>query len=287
MSKMATHCLPLLACLLAACSPTVAINSMVPDEGYWVLNGEAYGEDPRQALDVYVPEPLRADAPVVVFLYGGRWSSGEKENYRFVGQALVSRGFVVMVPNYRLYPQVKFPVFVQDAALALRWAREHAPDYGGDPERLFVMGHSAGAHIAALLALDPQYLEAAGGHRDWLAGMIGLAGPYDFLPFNDDDLKDMFGPAERYALSQPIHYVDGRNPPMLLLHGHHDSVVLERNTLSLAASIRAHGGPVQTRLYPLMGHLQVIASLAAPLRFSGTVLEDIAAFIETTRPPVP
>jgi acetyl esterase/lipase len=187
-----------------------------------------------------------------------------------------------MIPDYRTYPDVKFPAFVEDGAQAVRWARAHARDFGGDPDRLFVMGHSAGAHIAALLALDGSYLAAAGGSRQWLAGMIGLAGPYDFLPIEDDDLKAIFGPPERYAQSQPINFVDGHNPPMLLLHGKTDITVYARNTVNLAAKIREKGGPVQSIIYPVMSHVRIVACMAAPIRFTGPTLDDVSRFIQQT-----
>jgi acetyl esterase/lipase len=265
---------------LTACATRQLINAFVPEDGYRVHNGLGYGTLPRQAVDVYAPEPLPSAAPVVVFFYGGRWSGGDRDFYRFVGQALVSRGFVTVIADYRIYPAVKFPAFVEDGASAVRWAREHAREYGGDPKKIFVMGHSAGAHIAAMLALDPQYLKAVGGSRDWLAGMIGLAGAYDFLPLTEDDTKDMFGPPERYPLSQPINFVDGQNPPMLLVHGRTDTTVRLKNTVNLAAKIREKGGPVETVIYPAMGHARMVASFAPPLRFTSSVLDDVSAFIQ-------
>lgn len=264
---------------LSACASTRLINTFVPDDGYLVHGNLGYGELPRQAVDVYEPVPRLAKAPVVVFFYGGRWSGGTRDFYRFVGQALASRGYVTVIADYRLYPEVKFPAFVEDGAQAVRWAREHAQEYGGDPARLFVMGHSAGAHIAAMLALDPQYLKAVGGSRDWLAGMVGLSGPYDFLPLTDDDLKDMFGPPERYPQSQPINFVDGQNPPLLLLHGRTDTTVKLGNTVNLSEKVRAKGGPVETIIYPVMGHIRMVASLAAPLRWTSSVLDDVSEFI--------
>lgn len=265
---------------LTACASNRLLNAFIPDEGYTVQTNLGYGVLPRQALDVYVPAPKPVRAPVVVFFYGGRWSGGTREFYRFVGQALVSRGYVAVIADYRIYPEVKFPAFVEDGAQAVRWAREHAGEYGGDPEKLFVMGHSSGAHIAAMLALDPQYLQAVGGRRDWLAGMIGLSGPYDFLPLTDDDLKDMFGPPLRYPQSQPINFVDGKNSPMLLLHGRTDTTVKLKNTVNLAEKIKARGGPVETVIYPVMGHVRMVAGLAAPLRFTSNVLNDIDRFIK-------
>jgi acetyl esterase/lipase len=265
---------------LSACAARSVVNAFVPDDGYTLHSGIAYGDHARQRLDVYVPEPAPSAAPVVVFFYGGRWRSGDRDFYRFVGQALAARGYVALIADYRLYPEVRFPAFVEDGARAVRWARTHAPDYGGDPQKIFVMGHSAGAHIAALLALDPQYLQAVGGERGWLSGMIGLAGAYDFLPLTDDDLQDIFGPPERYPLSQPVNHVDGRNPPLLLLHGRSDTTVRLKNTVNLAARVRAAAGPVQSVIYPVMGHVRIVASLAPPLRQASRVLDDIAGFID-------
>lgn len=217
---------------------------------------------------------------MVVFFYGGRWEEGSKAQYKFLAQALTSRGYVAVIADYRLYPQVKFPAFVQDGAEAIKWAHAHASEYGGDVDKLFVMGHSAGAHIAAMLALDGEYLQAVGGSRDWLSGMIGLAGPYDFLPLKAADLKDMFGPPERYPLSQPINYADGDNPRLLLLHGLGDETVFPKNTRNLAKKVAENNGPVAIKLYPDIGHIKLVANLAAPLRFMGDQLDDIASFID-------
>jgi acetyl esterase/lipase len=278
---MRTIILMALLFALTACASTRLVNAFIPSSGYQVHGNLGYGELPRQALDVYVPTPQPRQAPVVLFFYGGRWSGGDRDFYRFVGQALSSRGYVAVIADYRLYPEVKFPAFVEDGALAVRWVREHISGYGGDPQKLFVMGHSAGAHIAAMLAIDPQYLRAVGGSREWLSGMIGLSGPYDFLPLTDDDLKDMFGPPSRYAQSQPVNFVDGQNPPLLLLHGRTDTTVRLKNTLNLADKVRQQGGVVQTEIYPVMGHVRMVASLAAPLRFTSSVLEDVSAFIQS------
>ncbi len=264
---------------LAGCSGTAIVNGLTPSWGYDVTRDIAYGEKPRQKLDVYVPTEKSAQAPVVVFFYGGRWEEGSKDQYKFLAQALTSRGYVAAVADYRLYPQVKFPTFVQDGAKAIQWAHAHASEYGVDADKLFVMGHSAGAHIAAMLALDGEYLQAVGGSRDWLSGMIGLAGPYDFLPLKAADLKDMFGPPERYPLSQPINYVEGENPPLLLLHGLGDETVFPKNTRNLAKKVAENNGPVAIKLYPGIGHIKLVANLAAPLRFMGDQLDDIAAFI--------
>lgn len=264
---------------LAGCSGQHLVNVLTPTAGYVKHAGIAYGDLPRQKLDVYVPKKLAPGAPVVVFFYGGRWEEGSRQGYKFAAQALTSRGFIAILPDYRLYPQVKFPAFVQDGARAVKWAHDHAAQYGGDVKHLFVMGHSAGAYIAAMLALDGHYLQAVGGSRKWLSGMIGLAGPYDFLPLEADDLKDMFGPPSQYPRTQPINYVDGKEPPLLLLQGLEDHTVYPKNTRNLAAKVRAKGGKVEAIYYRRKTHISLVAALAAPLRYTGTVLSDIADFV--------
>jgi len=186
---------------------------------------------------------------------------------------------VAVVPNYRLYPQVKFPAFVQDSASVVRWAHDNAARYGGDANRLFVMGHSAGAYNAAMLAIDEQYLKAVGGSRRWLKGMIGLAGPYDFLPFTDADIIDMFGPPERYADTQPINHVDGQNPPMLLMHGEDDTSVFIKNSRNLANKIKAAGGPVETVWYPKLSHAWIVATLSTTLQKQSDVMAYTKDFV--------
>lgn len=265
---------------LSACSGTSIVNGLTPSWGYTLTRDVEYGYKDRQKLDVYVPDNKAESAPVVVYFYGGRWAEGSKDQYKFLAQALTSRGYVAVIADYRLYPQVKFPAFVKDGAQAIEWVHKHAQEYGADPQKLFVMGHSAGAHIAAMLALNNEYLSNVGGSREWLAGMIGLAGPYDFLPLEAADLKDMFGPPDRYPLSQPINYVDGNNPPLLLLHGLGDDTVYPKNTRNLAKKIADRDGPVAIKLYPEIGHIKLVANLAAPLRFMGDQLDDIANFID-------
>ncbi len=263
--------------VLTAC--VSALNALTPSDGYQASKDIAYGNFDRQKLDVYVPADAKAGRPVVVFFYGGRWSGGSKNDYLFAAQGLVSRGFIAVLADYRVYPEVKFPGFVEDAAQAVAWTRAHIKSYGGDPQKLFIMGHSAGAHIAALLALDKHYLHDVGGSTDWLSGMIGLAGPYDFLPLEDADLQDMFGPPERYPLSQPINFANGSAPPMLLMHGEDDLTVWPRNTMHLAAKIREQGGQVKTIYYKGQGHVTIVSAMATLLNSKVTVLDDAAAFV--------
>ncbi len=239
---------------------------------------------PQRLLDVYVPEAAPAGPrPLVVFWYGGRWENGDKADYRFVGAALANLGCVAMLPNYRHYPEVKLDGFMQDAALAAVWAAAHAADYGADPQRMYLMGHSAGAHIAALLTLDREYLRATGAPPPRIAGMLGLSGPYDFLPLTDSDLQDMFGPPDRYPESQPIHFVRPDAPPMLLIQGLADRSVWPKNSINLAAAALAAGVPVTLKLYPGLGHADTVAALSLPARRRAPTLTDVAAFLSLPR----
>ena len=240
----------------------------------------AYGSLPQQRLDVYVPDKAAAPRPVVVFWHGGRWRFGDKTDYRFVGAALAESGYVTMVANYRHYPQVRMPGFMHDAALAALWAAAHASEFGGTPAHLYLMGHSAGAHLAALVALDPRYFAAAGDLAPpSIAGVIGLSGPYDFLPLLEPDVQDMFGPPEIYPQSQPINYVRADAPPMLLVHGLEDQTVKPKNSRNLAAALTAAGVPVTLQLYPKLSHADTVAALTALLRGRAPTLADIQAFI--------
>jgi acetyl esterase/lipase len=238
----------------------------------------SYGTDPRQRLDLYVPEKAAsARTPVVVFWHGGRWSEGDKSQYRFVGAALTELGCVAILPNYRHYPAVKMPGFMHDSALAAAWAANYAREFH-DARRFFLMGHSSGAHLATLVTLDPRYFSAFGAVPD-ITGVIGLSGPYDFLPLLEADLQDMFGPADLYPLSQPINFVRADAPPMLLIDGERDETVAPKNSRNLAAALQAKGATVRLRMYPKLRHADTIAALSEPARRRAPILADIAAFI--------
>ena len=240
----------------------------------------AYGPHPQQRLDVYVPQSAAPEPrPVVVFWHGGHWRFGDKMDYRFVGAALAESGYVAVVANYRHYPHVKMPGFLSDAAQAALWAAAHSKEYGGDPERLYLMGHSAGAHLAALVTLDPRYFAAAGQSAPHIAGVIGLSGPYDFLPLLEPDVQDMFGPPPLYPESQPINFVRADAPPMLLVHGLMDGTVLPKNSRNFAAALRTLGVPATLKLYPKASHADTVAALTALLRRRAPTLADIRAFV--------
>ena len=274
---------PLAALPGAACSPVALLNATAPSNGVLTTADLAYAPGPRHGVDVYAPVGAQR-APVLVFFYGGGWRSGDRAIYRFLGATLAAAGVVCMVPDYRLWPEVRSPGFVEDAAQAVAWARAQAATHGGDPAQLFLMGHSAGAQIAALLALNPAFLGAVGldPGRD-LRGMIGLAGPYDFLPLRSARLRAIFGPEASWPESQPINYASAAAPPMLLATGDADSTVLPANTEQLTARLRAAGAAVESVVYPGIGHVPIIGAFAGPLGFVAPVRQDVLRFIAARR----
>lgn len=233
-----------------------------------------YGDDPRQRLDLYAPR-RPGPHPVIVFFYGGAWDSGHRQGYAFAARALAARGFVVAVPDYRLVPQVRYPDFVRDGAAAVKWVRAHAADHGGDGERVLLAGHSAGAYIAAMLALDPEWLGSA--HRA-VRGLVGLAGPYDFLPLDDPASIAAFGDWPDLPATQPIAYARATSPLALLLHGEPDTRVKPRHSIALAKALGDAGSEVRLKLYPALNHAAIVTALALPLRHKAPVLADIATF---------
>ncbi len=232
---------------------------------------------------MYRPDAASGAAPLVVFLYGGNWRTGNKAMYPFVARPLAALGAVVVVPDYRLFPEVRFPSFLQDNAQAVAWALAHAREFGADPGRLVLLGHSAGAYNAAMLALDPRWLREAGVGRERLAGAVGLAGPYDFLPITDPDVIPVFASVDDGPASQPITYVDGRNAPMLLLAGTEDTTVMPGNSVRLANRIRAAGGPVEQKLYTGLGHIGIVTAFAPLFSGRAPVLDDVARFVAAQR----
>lgn len=237
----------------------------------------AFAPERGLSLDVYRPQGAAADAPVVVFFYGGSWQSGKREGYRFVGRKLAEHGALVVIPDYRKAPKPNFPGYMDDAAQAVRWARDHAREWGGDPDRLFVAGHSAGAQIAALLGTDARYLGAQGIETRTLSGVIGLSGPYDFSITGD--LVGVFGrdPA-LWPRAQAVNFVDGDEPPFLLVHGTGDRVVESVDSEQLAQRLRAARVPVRLLMLPGAGHLATVAGLYEDKR-APEVLPAMLAFL--------
>ncbi len=237
-----------------------------------------YGEGARRTLDVYVPRDARA-APVVIFWYGGSFQYGRRENYRFVGAALAQRGLVAVLPDYQVYPPTVFPEFVNDAAQAVKWVHDHAAEYGGDPTRLFVMGHSAGGYIASMVALDRRYLAGAGAGDVKLRGLIALSAPHVLVP-NTRVLNIIFGPPWTMADWQPVNFAGSAAPPALLIHGQADQTVDPRNSETLAAALRARGVDVTLRMMPRLSHSDTIAAFSVPLRRRAPVLDETVAFVQ-------
>ncbi|KPG95061.1 esterase [Pseudomonas sp. RIT-PI-q] len=266
-----------------ACSPLKMLNALTPDGTFDKTEGIAYGSDPRQKLDVYVPRHPMQNAPVVVFFYGGSWNSGSRGDYGFVGEALASRGIVAVLADYRLYPQVRYPLFLEDGARAVAWTHEHIRQYCGNPQRLYLMGHSSGAYNVAMLALDPGLLGAVGMSPHNLSGWIGLAGPYDFLPIQNPQVRPVFFWPDSPPRSQPINHVTRGAPPALLMASRDDDVVNPtRNTGGLALKLREAGVPVQDLYFSRTGHATLVATLSRPMRGLAPVLDQVTAFVRTT-----
>jgi acetyl esterase/lipase len=268
----------IVAAVALSLDPLRSFNAFMPkDRGsIRVAEGIAYGEGPRRKLDVYAPRAAApGPRPVILFFYGGAWNSGRRESYAFAARALAARGFLVVVPDYRLVPEALYPDFLGDCAAAVRWARAHSATYGGDGGRIVLVGHSAGAYNAAMLALDPALL---GADRAAIRGFAGLAGPYDFLPLDDASTIAAFGKWPNPAETQPIRYAAKGAPPALLLHGEADSRVKPRNSRALARALQTAGSDVRMKLYPGISHVGILTALAIPLRRQAPVLADVAAF---------
>lgn len=280
---------PALGALAAACSPLGLLNAVSPREGRVrrVARDIAYGPHPRQQMDVYSPDLEAGEtAPVLVFFYGGGWDSGSRTLYGWAAQALAAQGFVVAMPDYRIVPDVLFPVFIEDAATATAKAAEVAVRYGGDPERLGVIGHSAGAHLAMMIALDRRYM-AAVGQPNLIRAAAGLAGPYEFLPFDVAASINAFGRAPDPLMTQPVTFVRADAPPLWLGHGTEDVVVHDDDTVILNDRMRAVGGRSEAKLYPGLNHADLVATFSPLFRKKAPVLADVTAFFHrelTVRP---
>ncbi len=287
-----------IALISSACSPVHVLNSLVPDSGYQLQSNISYGPHERQKLDIYTPKtPSNQPKKIVIFFYGGSWDSGEKADYKFVGEALSSQGFIVVIPNYRVYPDVLFPAFMEDPASVAKWVKTNIQQYQPLPnnltastnsstlasrdnvDKVFLTGHSAGAHLAVMLAVNPEYLAQVSLKPTDFSGVVGLAGPYDFLPLRAARLKVIFGAeAERWK-SQPISFVDGKNPPMLLAVGRKDSIVAPYNTDHMVKAIKSKNGAVDIAEFAQYGHIDMVAKLARPIRGDGALLKKMVEFL--------
>lgn len=251
------------------------------NRGYRVALADGhYGADAAQRIEVIVPaQPSAQPLPVVVFIPGGSWNSGDPRDYRFVGRQLARRGFIVINAGYRLGPPGRFPAMVEDGAAALAWVESNAARFGGDPAGVCLMGHSAGAYNAAMLALERQWLGRAGLPEHFVRGFIGLSGPYDFYPFTSDSSRAAFGAVADPAITQPITFARGDAPPMLLLSGDSDTTVKPRNSLALGKAIEQAGGKVQVVVVEGLNHADTIKLLAAPFNRDTRVLDPVLEFL--------
>jgi acetyl esterase/lipase len=243
------------------------------------------GEHSAQKLVAWGPEnrnPEDPPLPVLVFVHGGSWRSGDPEDYGFLARTFIPKGFIVVLAGYRLVkagaPDGVYPAMIEDTARVVQWTHEEIAQYGGDPSRITLAGHSAGAYNVVMIAFEKPWLDSRGIDANTLAGVVGISGPYDFYPFDSDSTIAAFGDASDAEATQVFHHVRGDAPPALLIHGEKDTLVRPRNSIELAKLVEAAGGEAMLRLYPDMGHNDPLLSLASPWRGSRDVADLIAQF---------
>ena len=268
--------------LLVGCSGVEVLNALAPQQGVEKVENVTFQNEHNLQLDIYRPSAKRfksqSDLPVIVFYWGGRWQEGDKAMYDFLGRELATRGFITVIPNYRLWPDVGFKGFLTDSADAFDWVDKQIAGYGGDRESIFLMGHSAGAYNAVMLALNTPFSR---GINQKLAGAIGISGPYDFLPFSADegDLKQIFAPAAEYPLTQPINWADGKNAPLLLIHSEDDQIVYAKNAINLYCAVEAQGGEAELKLVASQSHPMMIGVVSNILSWRAPVADWVEHFV--------
>ncbi len=273
--------------ILCSCTSVslFVVNTLARTGNYTVHENLVYAEHALNKLDVYVPEQLpetnQTSKPVVIFFYGGCWGGCKtlnKEEYIFVAQALTSNGYVVVIADYQRYPEILFKEILADTAMVVEWVKKNIHNYNGDSNKLFLMGHSAGAQLAAMLTLNEEILKTE--TYSSIKGFIGLAGPYDFLPFTEPYQYAVFAPEDQYPISQPINFVDGTEPPLLLLYGNKDTTVFPKNIKNLRAKIKKAGGEVHTHIYDDIDHASILGALSIPFQNKEPILGDIISFLD-------
>ena len=269
----------LILMLSIGCTPLEILNGSVSNDGYKSNLDQLYASKPRHKLDIHTPNQVKNNTDVVIFFYGGRWQSGNKKDYTFVADAFTSNGVITVIPDYRLYPIVDWRDIIKDAAKAYQWVYENIQRYNGNPERIFIMGHSAGAHIAAMVAVDDSLLNTRTKRP---CGFIGLAGPYDFLPIRDADVKQVFSTADDITDTQPINYINEAEPPMLLLHGLDDTSVKPGNSVRMGKRMKKVDGLAEIKLYKDIDHIDLLISLSSTFRHVSPALKDSVTFINNT-----
>lgn len=248
----------------------------------------SYGASDKQYLSVYTPkDPVAEPLPVIVFVHGGSWNKGDPENYGFIGRAFVPEGFVVVLAAYRLHPEAVYPAMIEDTAAAIAWTQANIAKHGGDPSRIIISGHSAGAYNVAMTALEARWLAEAGGSAEQIAGVVGLAGPYDFYPFDSDSTRASFGHVAQGEVTQPVTHVRDDAPPTLLVHGAADMLVEPRNSRELAKRLENAGAKVETLYLKDADHNQPLLALASPWRGNSEVFRAFVEFARDAHASVP
>ena len=239
----------------------------------------AYADGSGRKLDVYTPDKPMGPSPVVMFIHGGSWSGGAKYEYEFIGRAFAANGYVAVIPDYRKWPEVAYPDFLSDNAQAVRWIEDHIGEFGGDKTRLFLAGHSAGAYNAVMLGLDRSFL------REYevtipIRAVAGISGPYNFYPFEYDEVRRTFGDAPNPEGTQPVNLVTSDAPPMLLVSGTSDPIVRRQNSEELARRLQAQNIWVTEKYYEGFGHMEPIIAFGALWRWRMPVLADTLEFFQ-------
>lgn len=276
----------LLLLVLISVQPASALSLMDPlnlpmtlDSGVSVVGKDiAYAPGPRHKLDIYAPEQLDSEAPVLVFIYGGAWRQGTKADYPFVGHAFAAQGFVTVIPDYRLVPEVQYPEFLNDNAAAVKWVEDNIHLFGGDKDRIFIAGHSAGAYNAVMLGMDRTYLNEAGVTVP-IRGVVGLSGPFAVYPFEFTELQQAFGNVDNPQMTQPINMSTAYAVPMFLGHGSNDFIVSVENTIAMKQKFMADNHAITTKIYDGLGHMEMVGALAGIYRWRGSVLDDVIDFL--------
>ncbi|PHS40869.1 MAG: hypothetical protein COA91_03315 [Robiginitomaculum sp.] len=261
--------------LFAACSPVRFLNTITPSGSYKLAKDIAYGDGERQKLDIYQSSKPKPGAPIVMFIHGGSWDTGSKNIYKFVGEAFASQGYTTVIPNYRLYPDVVYPKFINDTAAAIAYTAKRYPEQG-----LIVIGHSAGAYNAMMATVEPKYLQAQGVEVcRAIAGMVGLAGPYGAFPLKAERLLIIF-PDRHTADDAPVNLIKGPTPPIFMAIGDKDTTVSELHSTALQKLIRARGGKADYKMYPGLNHTDVVKVLSRYFDGDSELKGDILRFIE-------
>lgn len=245
-----------------------------------LLHKQSLGEDRRQKLLVFGDPSSSKALPVFIFVHGGSWRNGNPDDYGFIARNIAPEGYIVVLGGYRLRESGRYPAMLQDTAAVTAWVHENIAEFGGDPERLVLAGHSAGAYNVAQVALEQRWLAEAGVPAQAIRGVVGLAGPYDFYPYDSDSTRAAFGSVGVGSESQPVNHVRRDAPPMLLVHGELDSLVKPRNTRALAAALEDSGAEVATLFMPAMTHNDPLLALANPWRRDPQIFDAVTRFLE-------